>query len=610
MKRSAPTETLNLEGLIAASGANVAKRTDIPELDHVLAQKYPEAKQVSEDFWALANKYEYIYMCVLNFNQLMEGPNACVDFISPYEKCNKGKINSSRLERDNFAHVYNKRCLIPGNINSFSYKKVVYDHIHDDNYEVAAEFKRTCAMLKLQDCTQLLVKCGNHYHQLLFMHKSIFSTNIYKNASSNICTRRVCSSNRNGEVAGKLDAFLHLMYLCTDGKDILGWAGEDAEAFTKINLRCMQMKPSDIKNIGEDDYDDETLMQKDGNNELSFLKVSKKQKVAEMNTDDLDSLLACKSPDVGVIRNAMANSAVEKYAAMADAKSVAKSANMIEALIDANVYNHTTLLHMATRIPYLMTLYKNPQQSYVIQMMNLARCNVVNEIGVKQIIYNIYHDTDFNATAAHRNFCTMQDKHRLLMLGIALKIVHYDISSRRQNYVRVSGPPNVGKSWFIAKGLEWLCPHHSSVTVGYNTAFEYKELAQPAFFTIMDDFNTEFVKTSDVETFKKVVGGQVINVQEKGIPSTPSIPQPIIIMSNFNSYTMYGVRDPHTQTQAIRTRAWLETEINERCIDLTDVELQEMWLWLMYNLARMHMPVGFTYTRDIIDTIFKKLIVD
>ena len=37
MKRSAPTETLNLEGLIAASGANVAKRTDIPELDHVLA---------------------------------------------------------------------------------------------------------------------------------------------------------------------------------------------------------------------------------------------------------------------------------------------------------------------------------------------------------------------------------------------------------------------------------------------------------------------------------------------------------------------------------------------------------------------------------------------
>lgn len=602
-----------LDGLLASPSNRTPVHTDIPTLDNNIADAYPKAVDVHRRFWELANKFSHIYMCVLNFGSLMAEGKCNVDFINPYERCTKGKINTQKLNRDENKHCFNARCFIPGNIVNMCYKKNVYDHIHNDNFELAAEFKKTCAMLKIPDVTQLVVKCGNHYHMLIFSNKSIFSSNAYKNASSSTITRKVASSKRNGDAPGKLDVFQYLMYLCTSGKETLGWMGSESEEMTRLQIEIMKLAPksTDVQIAFDDVYDDEAVMQKDGNNELAFMNVAKKAKTVMVTTDDITDLLnSCELPDLGVVRNSIANAAIENLNTRTEEKSFAKGQTAVEALVEAGCYNHSDLLQMASAVPYLMCLYKNPQQTYVTQIMQLARAHAVYKVGVNRIVYDLYHNSDFDPVLAHNIYCNLTKKHQLIMLSIAMKIMHFKSSDGRCNFIRISGTSNIGKTWFVMKGLNWLNPHHPSLTVNKNTAFEYKELCMPAFFACMDDFNTEFFKTEDVEIFKKVIGGQSISVQEKGVPSTPSLPMPILILSNFGGYRMHGVREPHVQREAIRTRAWFECELNERCIQLTDDQLQQTWLWLMFNLIGMKFPNGYSFTSDVIKQVFKRLIVD
>ena len=90
-----------------------------------------------------------------------------------------------------------------------------------------------------------------------------------------------------------------------------------------------------------------------------------------------------------------------------------------------------------------------------------------------------------------------------VIISTAMKLVHYEASYPRMNYIHVS--PHIGKTWLFTKGLEWLMPHHKSLTT--HSQFQCKELAQPAFYAVADDFNLTFVKNEDVEVFKNVLGG-------------------------------------------------------------------------------------------------------
>ena len=124
-------------------------------------------------------------------------------------------------------------------------------------------------------------------------------------------------------------------------------------------------------------------------------------------------------------------------------------------------------------------------------------------------------------------------------------------------------------------------PHHKSLTT--HSQFQYKELAQPAFYVVADDFNLTFVKNDDVETFKNVLGGQPTSVQEKGVVSQPSTRMPVILLSNLSRVQLHGIRNPGVQMEAIKTRCWLKYHMTKReDYEMSDNQLQKLWLFVMF----------------------------
>ena len=86
-----------------------------------------------------------------------------------------------------------------------------------------------------------IVRHGGHYHMVVMSNTSIYSRNAYKKAIGETFRRRVASSKRNTKAAGQLDAFLHMMYLLSGDKQIIGMTGEKDEEFKFIVRNMMKL---------------------------------------------------------------------------------------------------------------------------------------------------------------------------------------------------------------------------------------------------------------------------------------------------------------------------------------------------------------------------------
>ena len=225
--------TDELDDLFASSNeelVNTEGRTDIPELDHVIAAKYPGIYDVHRRFYALVNTFAYVYCITMNFEKLIANKkkdSKPVHMLSPYRALNVGKLTQAKIEPD-FVNdrAYHRDVIRPGvKLTQFAYNKRVYDRINQVNTAAAMEFKTCMGMLKIPDCLKFVVRHGGHYHMVLLSNTSIYSRNAYKKAIGETYPRRVASSKRNTKAAGQLDVFLHIMYLLSGNKQVMGFVG-------------------------------------------------------------------------------------------------------------------------------------------------------------------------------------------------------------------------------------------------------------------------------------------------------------------------------------------------------------------------------------------------
>ena len=476
---------------------------------------------------------------------------------------------------------------------------------------MAQEFKTCMGMLKIPDCLKFVVRHGGHYHMVLFSNTSIYSRNAYKKAVGETFKRRVASSTRNTKAAGQLDTFLHMLYLLSGNKQIIGMCGEHDEDLKTIVRDIMRLKPKaeEFAGITEDQFDSVSLMQEDGGDELCDLNIPQGESSAANVPlpDDDDDLFICKL-DTGEIRNAMALQAKSRYDNYESSRKDAATKVLVDCLIDCQVYDMSSLLRNINDMPFLGSFYKNPSQQYQNLILNQARGKVVWNVGIKQVAHDAYHVSEIDMSTQADLSCLSINVQNVI-ISCAMKLVHYEQSYPRMNYLHIWGNPHIGKTWLFAKGLEWLMPHHKSLTT--HSQFQYKELAQPAFYAIADDFNMTFVKTDEVETFKNVLGGQPTSVQEKGVVSQSSHRMPVILLTNVSQVQLYGVRSPDVQMQAIKTRCWCKFHMQKREEhELSDDQLQKIWLYVMFQCLFLKVEDKFVMTTELLNSVRSRLILD
>lgn len=588
-----------------------AKRADVPALERYMANKYPGLQQAHEKFYAFANKYNYHYAVKLNFDKLSNGKATKRHLIRPYQIANKGRIKHSVIEKQpDIKSAYHKICLASqGLVSQFCYVKDVYDHIHSVNTSMALEFKNLMGMLKQpEEACYYLAKCGTHYHMLLFTQENLYATSNYKKANGSTLVRSVASSTRNIAGAGKLDIMLHLLYLIAGEKMFMGVVGTGRQELIAVVRDVLRLKVDgeDVSGIKEDGYDQQQLMQLyDADfNDLNIPIGADGGQIEDLIDVD-DDLLSCKI-SVGDIRNSMADSCMRKFNETEDSKAQAKVKPLIDCIVSAGTYDMTDVLLMLYKIPYLNRLFMNPNQNYQKQVIMSARAMAVHEVGIRQTINDLFHESDVDFSQAHYNLAQWSDGIINLMMITALKIVQFEKTCTRDNYILVHGPPNCGKTWLFTVGLRFLVPHHS--TLSTEGQFAYKELAEPGFYAISDDFNTSFTTTRDVEQFKKVIGGQDLSVQDKGQCAVGTLKMPIILLSNFEHIDMQGIRGTAVQKAAIESRRWYKYHMTKQEIHRVTVdELQAMWLLVLYQALMTPIESEYKLRQSTIDSMRKKL---
>ena len=174
----------------------------------------------------------------------------------------------------------------------------MYDRINQVNTAAAMEFKTCMGILKIPDCLKFVVRDNGHYHMIVLSNTIIYSRNAYKKAIGETYPRRVASSNRNTKTAGQLDEFLHIMYLLSGSKQIMGKVGDKDEQLKMIIRDIMKLKPQaeEFSGLTEDQYDSVTLMQEDGSDELCDLSTPPGLQpiVVSLPEDNEKGLLLCK----------------------------------------------------------------------------------------------------------------------------------------------------------------------------------------------------------------------------------------------------------------------------------------------------------------------------
>ena len=94
------------------------------------------------------------------------------------------------------------------------------------------------------------------------------------------------------------------------------------------------------------------------------------------------------------------------------------------------------------------------------------------------------------------------------------------------------------------------------------------------------------------------------SVQEKGVVSQPSTCMPVILLSNLSQVQLYGIRNPGVQVEAIKTRCWLKYHMKKREeYELSDDQLQKIWLIVMFQLLFLKVEEKFVVTNDLLANI-------
>ena len=258
------------------SGTATSYNTDVPTLDATLKEKYPGMEAVHNRFFALMNTFQYVYCVTMNFESLISKKKKDappVHMLAPYRAMTNGKLSQAKMEPDHFNdRVYHKDVVRAGvKITQFAYNKKVHDRINQVgtvlyegrlcinkfvlclmyiyclyfqvNTAMDNEFKACMGMLKIPDCLKFIVHHGGHYHIVIMSNISIYSRNAYKSAIGETFKRRVASSKQNTKAAGQLDAFLHMMYLLSGEKQIIGMSGEKDEQLKEIVRDMMGLRP-------------------------------------------------------------------------------------------------------------------------------------------------------------------------------------------------------------------------------------------------------------------------------------------------------------------------------------------------------------------------------
>ena len=156
---------------------------------------------------------------------------------------------------------------------------------------------------------------------------------------------------------------------------------------------------------------------------------------------------------LGGIRTAMANQAMERYNNYEVTRKDAATKTLIDCLIECQVFDMSALLRAINDMPFLGFFYKNPSQQYQNLILNQARGKVIWNVGVKQIVYDAYHTADIDMSS-HADLSCLYTSIQNVIMSTAMKLVHYDMSYPRMNYIHVWGSPHIGKTWPFSKGLE------------------------------------------------------------------------------------------------------------------------------------------------------------
>ena len=221
---------------------------------------------------------------------------------------------------------------------------------------MAQEFKTCMGMLKIPDCLKFIVRHGGDYHMVLFSNTSIYSRNAYKKAVGETFRRRVASSKRNTKAAGKLDTFLHMLYLLSGDKQIIGVSGERDEDLKLVVRDIMKLRPKadEFVGISEDQFDSVSLMQEDGGDELCDLNVppGETSGTSVPLPEDDDDLFTCKFT-TGEIRSAMAQQAMQRYEGYEVSRKDAQTKSLIDCLIECQVFDMSALLRSINDMPFL-----------------------------------------------------------------------------------------------------------------------------------------------------------------------------------------------------------------------------------------------------------------
>ena len=99
-----------------------------------------------------------------------------------------------------------------------------------------------------------------------------------------------------------------MLYLLSGSNQLYGVEGESRTEIVKIIREIMKLKPNEeTAGVDSDDYDDITLLQQDGNDELCDLSIPSGLQLFEVSLpeDNEKDLLLCKL-DLGMIRDVVA----------------------------------------------------------------------------------------------------------------------------------------------------------------------------------------------------------------------------------------------------------------------------------------------------------------
>ena len=98
----------------------------------------------------------------------------------------------------------------------------------------------------------------------------------------------------------------------------------------------------------------------------------------------------------------------------------------------------SALLRAINDMSFLGSFYKNQNQQYQNLILNQARGKVVWNVGIKRNVYEAYHTADIDMSS-HADLTCLSQNLQNVIISCAMKLVHYDVSYPRINYIHIWG---------------------------------------------------------------------------------------------------------------------------------------------------------------------------